>query len=346
MKILFTSDYCEGAAPEIIDRLVKTNMDQTIGYGEDEVCARARELIKKECGREDIDVHFLVGGTQTNTTVITSILKPYQGVLCPLSGHISQHETGAIEHGGHKVLTLQPACGKITAEQINDYITDHYGNPDQVHIVQPGMVYISLPTELGTIYSLSELKEISDVCRSHNVPLFVDGARLGYGLMSDACDVKLTDLAKLADVFYLGGTKQGALFGEAVVITAENLKKDFRYCIKQGGGMLAKGRLLGLQFETLFTDGLYWKLARHADEQAARIKKAFASKGFEFLIDSPTNQQFPILTAEQQKAFSEKFLYEVWTPLENGRAGVRFCTSWATKPENVDILIKFIEENY
>lgn len=345
MKILFTSDYCEGAAPEIIDRLVKTNMDQTIGYGEDEVSARARELIKKECGREDVDVHFLVGGTQTNTTVITSVLKPYQGVLCAASGHINQHETGAIEHGGHKVLALPPTLGKITAKQIDEYIQEHYANPDQVHIVQPGMVYISFSTELGTIYTLAELRDISTVCRRHNVPLFVDGARLGYGLMSESCDVTLRDLAQLVDIFYIGGTKQGALFGEAVVITADRLKKDFRYCIKQGGGMLAKGRLLGLQFETLFTDGLYWKLARHADVQAARIKEAFACKGYDFLIDSPTNQQFPILSAEQRKVFGEKFLFEIWQPLEGGRAGVRFCTSWATKPENVDILVKFIEEN-
>lgn len=345
MKILFTSDYCEGAAPEIIARLVETNMDQTVGYGEDEVCERARALIRQECGREDVDVHFLVGGTQTNTTVITSILKPYQGVLCALSGHISQHETGAIEHGGHKVLTLAPTDGKISAGQINDYIEEHYSNPDQVHIVQPGMVYISFSTELGTIYSLSELCEISSVCRRHNVPLFVDGARLGYGLMAQECDVTLKDLARLADVFYIGGTKQGALFGEAVVITSDHLKRDFRYCMKQGGGMLAKGRLLGLQFEALFTDGLYWRLARHADIQAARIKSAFERKGYDFLIDSPTNQQFPILTAAQRKAFGEKFLFEVWQPLEDGRAGVRFCTSWATKPENVDVLVKFIEEN-
>ena len=345
MKILFTSDYCEGAAPQIIERLVGTNMDQTIGYGEDEVCARARALIRKECGRGDVDVHFLVGGTQTNTTVITSILRPYQGVLCAASGHIAQHETGAIEHGGHKVLTLQPKDGKISAGQIKTYIDEHYANPDQVHIVQPGMVYISFSTEMGTIYSLAELRAISAVCRGYGIPLFIDGARLGYGLMAFGCDVKLTDLVELADVFYIGGTKQGALFGEAVVITNEALKKDFRYCMKQGGGMLAKGRLLGLQFETLFTDGLYWKLARHADEQAARIKAAFAAKGYDFLIDSPTNQQFPILTEEQQKAFGEKFLFEVWQPLEGGRAGVRFCTSWATKPENIDILVKFIEEN-
>lgn len=346
MKILFTSDYCEGAAPEIIERLTATNMDQTIGYGEDEVCAEARELIKKECGRKDVDVHFLVGGTQTNATVITSILKPYQGVLCAASGHINQHETGAIEHGGHKVLALQPKNGKISAEQIEEYAANHFfNNPDQVHIVQPGMVYISFPTELGTIYSLAELKAIKKVCQKFDMPLFVDGARLGYGLMSDKCDVTLKDLAKIADVFYIGGTKQGALFGEAVVITNDKLKKDFRYCIKQGGGMLAKGRLLGLQFGVLFKDGLYWKLAKHADEQGARIKKAFKAKGYKFLIDSPTNQQFPILTAEQRKAFARKFVFEIWQPLEDGKAGVRFCTSWATKPENVDKLIDFINAN-
>lgn len=348
MKILFTSDYCEGALPQLMQRLVETNMVQTVGYGEDVFCEHARRLIKRACGAPDADVHFLVGGTQTNATVISSILRPYQGVLCAETGHINAHETGAIEHGGHKVLPLPSGDGKITAQQIEDAVVKHFEDESHEHIVMPGMVYVSFPTELGTIYSYDELAAISAVCRAHGLPLFVDGARLGYGLAASelvyggAGALTLERLASLADVFYIGGTKQGALFGEAVVIMKDELKPHFRYCIKQGGGMLAKGRLLGVQYEALFEDGLYLDSSRNAVAQAARIRDAFAARGFEFLVDSPTNQIFPILTPAQISALAEDFGFETWQKLPDGRVGVRFCTSWATPASNVDTLLAAI----
>ena len=347
MKTLFTSDYCEGALPRIMKRLQETNMVQTVGYGEDEFCAQARELIRSACGREDVDVHFLVGGTQTNATVISSILKPYQGVLCAESGHINVHETGAIEHGGHKILPLPSPDGKITAKQIREAVDAHFSDATHEHMVMPGMVYISFSTESGTIYSRSELTAISEVCRGYDIPLFVDGARLGYGMAAseliegdDALTLK--DFARLADVFYIGGTKQGALFGEAVVITNDALKEDFRYCIKQGGGMLAKGRLLGVQFAALFEDGLYLDASRRAVSQAARIRKAFEANRRGFLVDSPTNQVFPILTEAQAEEMDKDFGFEVWKKLPDGRVGVRFCTSWATPDANVNLLVSAI----
>ena len=347
MKTLFTSDYCEGALPRIMKRFQETNMVQTVGYGEDEFCAQARELIRSACGREDVDVHFLVGGTQTNATVISSILKPYQGVLCAESGHINVHETGAIEHGGHKILPLPSPDGKITAKQIREAVDAHFSDATHEHMVMPGMVYISFSTESGTIYSRSELTAISEVCRGYDIPLFVDGARLGYGMAAseliegdDALTLK--DFARLADVFYIGGTKQGALFGEAVVITNDALKEDFRYCIKQGGGMLAKGRLLGVQFAALFEDGLYLDASRRAVSQAARIRKAFEAKRIGFLVDSPTNQVFPILTEAQAEEMDKDFGFEVWKKLPDGRVGVRFCTSWATPDANVNLLVSAI----
>ena len=340
--IQFQCDYNEGCHPLILQRLAETNMEQTCGYGEDSYCAAARELVRKACGRPDAEVHFLVGGTQTNATVISSVLRPYQGVVCAETGHINVHETGAIEHGGHKVLALPAVEGKITAQQIADAIDGHHSDGNHEHMVQPGLVYLSFPTELGTIYTLEELTAISEVCRSRAVPLFIDGARLGYGLTCRACDVTLQDMARLADVFYIGGTKQGALFGEAVVITDKALGKDFRYCIKQGGGMLAKGRLLGLQFATLLEDDLYFTLAAHANRMAERIHAAFEEKGIPFLVDSPTNQQFPILTDAQLDILSREFLGDWWCRVDDGHVAVRFCTSWATKEENVDRLCALV----
>ena len=266
--IYFNSDYLEGAHSAIMERLMETNMMQTIGYSEDEICASARKKIKAACHAPDADVHFLVGGTQTNTTVIASILRPWQGVLSAVTGHINCHETGAIESTGHKVITLPTDNGKITAKQIADYVEWHKHDESTEHIVQPGMVYISQPTETGMLYSKAELTEIYDTCRAYGLPLFVDGARLGYGLVCDANDVTLPELARLCDVFYIGGTKVGALFGEAVVIMNPALKKDFRFMMKQRGGMLAKGRLLGIQFDTLFTDDRYFKIARNAIDMA------------------------------------------------------------------------------
>ena len=336
--IQFQCDYNEGCHPLILQRLAETNMEQTCGYGEDTHCAAARTLIREACRAPYAEVHFLVGGTQTNATVITSILRPYQGVLCAETGHINVHETGAIEHAGHKVLALPAVDGKITAQQVADAIDAHRADGNHEHMVQPGLVYLSFPTELGTIYSLAELEAISSACHSRGVPLFVDGARLGYGLTSKDCDVTLPDMARLADVFYIGGTKQGALFGEAVVITNPSLSSNFRYCIKQGGGMLAKGRLLGIQYEVLMTDSLYFTLATHANRMAERIHEAFADRGISFLVDSPTNQQFPILTDAQHAQLAESFLGDWWCRVDASHVAVRFCTSWATKEENVDLL--------
>lgn len=338
----FQCDYNEGAHHRIMERLMETNLEQTVGYGEDHYCSAAREAVRKALGRDDVDVHFLVGGTQANATVISSILRPYQGVLCASTGHINVHETGAIEHSGHKVLALPAEDGLLSSELIRKAMEDHMAEDGPEHMVQPGMVYISFSSEVGTVYSLDQLKSISAVCREYGFPLFIDGARMGYGLASEGCDVSLSDIASLADVFYIGGTKQGALFGEAVVIVNDALKKDFRYNIKQNGGMLAKGRLLGIQFLTLFEDGLYFQLSEHAVSQAMRIRDAFESKGFGFLVKSPTNQQFPILDNATFDRLSKDFLFSVWQKIDENHTAVRFCTSWATRPEAVDALIDSI----
>ena len=340
--IQFQCDYSEGAHPRILERMMQTNFEQTVGYGEDHYCEMARVLVEKACGRPDADVHFLVGGTQANATVISSVLRPHQGVLCVRSGHINVHETGAIEHSGHKVLALEGTNGLLSAESVRKAMEDHLAEDGPEHTVQPGMVYISFSTEVGTVYTLSQLQELSAVCREYGLPLFIDGARMGYGLASEGCDVTLNDIARLADVFYIGGTKQGALFGEAVVIVNESLKKDFRYFIKQNGGMLAKGRLLGIQFMTLFEDGLYFELSEHAVAQAMRIRDAFASKGYRFLVDSPTNQQFPILPNSEMDRLSADFKFSVWQKIDESHTAVRFCTSWATKAEAVDALLAAI----
>lgn len=341
--IQFQCDYNEGAHPRILERLIQTNLEQTVGYGEDHYCESARNVIKEVCERADADVHFLVGGTQANATVISSVLKPYQGVVCAHTGHINVHETGAIEHGGHKVLAIPSKNGKLDAGDLLKCIQDHYSEDGPEHTVQPGMVYISFSTETGTIYSLSEIRAIRHICTEYGIPLFIDGARLGYGLASEGCDVTLKDIADLADVFYIGGTKQGALFGEAVVITNNDLKKDFRYCIKQNGGMLAKGRLLGIQFQTLFEDGLYFQLSEHAVSLALKIRDAFKAKGYPFIAESPSNQQFPILPDEVLEILGKDFLFSIWQKTDENHTAVRFCTSWATSPEAVDKLLNAIE---
>lgn len=340
--IQFQCDYSEGAHPRILERMMQTNFEQTVGYGEDHYCAMARVLVQKACGRPDADVHFLVGGTQANTTVISSVLRPHQGVICVKTGHINVHETGAIEHSGHKVLAVEGINGLLSAESVRAVMEEHLAEDGPEHTVQPGMVYISFSTEVGTVYSLAQLKALSAVCREYDLPLFIDGARMGYGLASEGCDVTLNDIADLADVFYIGGTKQGALFGEAVVIVNDSLKKDFRYFIKQNGGMLAKGRLLGIQFLTLFEDDLYFELSQHAVAQAMRIRDAFASKGYGFLVESPTNQQFPILPNAEMERLAADFKFSVWQKVDEGHTAVRFCTSWATKAEAVDALVAAI----
>lgn len=337
--IQFQCDYTEGAHPAILNRLAETNFEQTAGYGEDIYCAGAREKIRSLCECPEAEVHFLVGGTQANFTVISAALRPHQGVIAAESGHINVHETGAVEATGHKVLALPSADGKLTAEQVKTCIAGHWEDENHEHMVQPGLVYISHPTENGTLYSKEELEALKAVCDESGVPLFLDGARLGYGLMSEASTLKLSDIARLTDVFYIGGTKVGALFGEAVVITALALAKDFRYLIKQHGGMLAKGRLLGLQFDTLFTDGLYFQISKHADELAMQLKAAFVRKGYPLHFDSYTNQQFPVLPDAHIEKLKEKYGFAFWERIDDMHSAVRFCTSWATTREAVEALI-------
>ena len=339
----FECDYTEGACPEILNRLVETNYMQTPGYGEDEICDSARAKIRKACNAEHADVHFLVGGTQANFTVIASILRPYQGVVCAETGHINVHETGAVEATGHKVLALPSTTGKITAAQVKAYFDAHWADGSHEHIVQPGMVYISHPTENGTLYTKAELTELYQMCQQLELPLFLDGARLGYGLMSEASDMNLEDIAANTDVFYIGGTKVGALFGEAVVITNPALKKDFRYSIKQRGGMLAKGRLLGIQFDELFENELYFRVAKHADDLAMKLKAAFVEKGYPLFFDSYTNQQFPIIPDEDLDKLKDKYAWCLWSKVDGTHSAVRFCTSWATKEEAVEELIADIK---
>ena len=341
--IRFESDYTQGAVPQIIDALVNTNMEMTPGYGKDEYCLSAERKIKAELECENAEVHFLVGGTQTNLTFIASAVKPYQGVICADSGHINVHECGSIEACGTKLLQIPSADGKIKAEEIEKIAAEHWEDTNREHAVQPGLVYISFPTENGTIYSKKELEDIYSVCKKYELLLYIDGARLGYGLASKANDLKLSDFPKLCDAFYIGGTKVGALFGEALIIVNDSCKKDFRYMEKQKGAMLAKGRLLGLQFDALFTDGLYFKISRHAVSLAEKVREAFEKKGIEMLFDSPTNQQFPILTKQQADKLSQQFAYSFWCKVED-KLAVRFCTSWATDEKDVDILIEAIKE--
>lgn len=340
--IRFESDYLEGALPQIMYRLMSTNFEQTAGYGCDPYCESARELIKKECAAPDADIHFLVGGTQTNMTVIAAALRPHQGVLAAETAHIEAHETGAIEATGHKVITLDSTDGKINAKQVEDYVLRHRADESFEHIVQPAMVYISQPTETGTVYTLPELEELSAVCRRLGILLYVDGARLACALACEGTP-KLPDLARTCDVFYIGGTKHGTLFGEAVVILNDALKKDFRYIIKQHGGMLAKGRLLGLQFDELFSDGSYYEVGRNEVRLAQKIADAFKKKGIELYYDSPTNQIFPVLSDEQIMKLSETYSFSVQGKTSGGTV-TRFCTSWATTDAVADKLIKDIEE--
>ena len=337
--IRFACDYDEGACPEIMAALHATNFEQNPGYGEDPHCEHARALIREAVGREDAYVQFLVGGTQTNQTVIAAALRPFQGVIAAATGHINVHETGAIEATGHKVLALPDREGKVRAADVDAYVKAHWADPTHEHMVQPKMVYISHPTEGGLLYSLSELEALSAVCRQHGLYLYLDGARLGYGLVSPDTDVTLKDIARLTDAFYIGGTKVGALFGEAVVLLHEDLKKDFRYMIKHQGGMLAKGRLLGIQFETLFTDGLYTRIAQNAVDLAMVLRDALRKKGVRFLYESPTNQQFPILPDRVVEALSDRYAFEGWGRVDDGHTATRICMSWCTKKESVDALL-------
>ncbi|MBQ4240032.1 MAG: low specificity L-threonine aldolase [Oscillospiraceae bacterium] len=337
--IRFNSDYTEGAHPEILRLLEETNFQQTEGYGMDEWCEKARDLIRKACEGPEAEVHFLVGGTQTNATVIAAALRPYEGAISADTGHIHVHETGAVEHTGHKVLALPSVDGKINAGQVRKCLEEHFASPAFEHTVRPGMVYISYPTEYGTIYTKEEMEALHGVCREYGIPLFVDGARLGYGLACSECDVTLPEFARLCDIFYIGGTKVGALFGEAVVVPDPAILPNFRYMIKQGGGMLAKGRLLGIQFTALFTDDLYMKVSKHAIEQSDRIRAALKELGYRIYIDSPTNQQFFVIDKAKYDELTKEFALDLNCFLENGEVVARACTSWATKEENVDRFI-------
>ena len=336
--IRFECDYGEGAAQPVLDLLQKTNLEQTPGYGMDDYCDQARGLIRKLCDAPDAGVHFFVGATQVNFTVVDALLKPWQGVLCADSGHINVHETGAVEATGHKCLALPSVQGKITAQQVRDAYDAHWADASHEHIAQPGMVYISHPTEYGTLYSKAELEALSAVCHTYHMPLFVDGARLGYALVSEGTDVTLADLARLTDVFYIGGTKVGALCGEAVVFP-HGAPAHFMTMVKQQGALLAKGRLMGIQFDVLFTDGLYTRISRNAIETANALKKGLAAKGYRFFMDSPTNQLFVVLENTQLAALEGRAKFGFWEKFDDSHTVVRIATSWATKMEEIEQLI-------
>lgn len=342
--IRFNNDYNHGAVPQILEALSKTNSEAYCGYGLDEWCGKAKNEIAKYLDAPQAQIHFLVGGTQVNYTAIACALRPYQSILCADSGHINVHETGAVENTGHKIESLAALNGKITSEQIEKAAVAYETSTIPEHITQPKLVYISQPTEYGTIYSREELSAISAVCKKHGLILFADGARLGYALGSKENDLSLSDIASLTDMFTIGGTKCGALFGEALVISNKSLQTDFRSYIKQNGAMLAKGWLLGLQFYTLFKDGLYFNVTKKADELAMKIRDAFHKKGIRSFIESPTNQQFVIVSKEQKAKLAENFIFEEEAVFDEENDVIRFCTSWNSTEEEIDLLVKAINE--
>lgn len=342
--VSFESDYTTGAHPEILKRLAETNLESLSGYGSDRYCESAKEKIRKAIGIGDAQVEFLVGGTQTNAVVISTMLADYEGVIAAKTGHISAHEAGAIEYTGHEVLELPQRNGRINPDDLKNYLSVFYADENHEHMTFPGMVYLSYPTEYGTLYSKKELQAISDLCRQYKIPLFLDGARLGYGLMSREADLTISDIAELCDVFYIGGTKVGALCGEAVVFTRSNRPQHFLTSVKKRGALLAKGRLLGIQFDTLFTDDLYFRISRHAIGMAERMKGMFVSHGLEFYLDSPTNQQFVILENGRLRRLQEKVAVSFWEKYDENRTVVRFAASWSTTQEDLDILEMALSE--
>ncbi len=333
----FACDYLEGCHDAILQALTKTNLQQEPGYGADSFSTSAREKIRIACDCPDAEIFFITGGTQTNQLVIDTMLQPYEGVIAADTGHVSGHEAGAIEFSGHKVLTLPNHLGKLDAGEVTDYIRRFYADGNHEHMVFPGMVYISHPTEYGTLYTADELKALSDVCRNAGIPLYLDGARLGYGLQAVGADVTLPRIAQLCDAFYIGGTKVGALCGEALVFT-RRAPSHFLTRIKQHGALCAKGRLIGLQFDTLFTDGLYEKISAHAIEMAQRLKQIFKDAGLSFYLESPTNQQFVILENGQMEELKKSVVFSFWEPYDDGHTVVRFATSWATTAESLEAL--------
>lgn len=341
--LTFACDYLEGAHEAVLEAFIRTNREQLPGYGADHYCDSAKVKIKEACGAPDADVYFLAGGTQTNSIVIASMLAAYEGVVAATTGHINVHEAGAVEYTGHKVLTVPQHQGKICAEELQAFLKRFWDDPTHEHMVFPGMVYISHPTEYGTLYSKAELEAISAVTRAYNIPLFLDGARLGYGLASMNTDVTIQDITRLVDVFYIGGTKVGALCGEAVVFTHNNAPKYFMTTVKQHGAMTAKGRLLGIQFDTLFTDNLYFRIARHAIEMAELLKSEFVKRGYSLYIDSPTNQQFIILENQEMEELKKQVGFEYWEPVDQDHSVVRFATSWATTEEMIATLMGLLD---
>ena len=333
--ISFECDYNNGAHPMVLQNLVKYNDSKPTPYGFDEFSERAKGRIREACGLPDAQIFFLTGGTQTNATTIDSMLYQYEGVICVSSGHINVHEAGAVEFTEHKIITLPEEQGKMSAKELDKYLDDFMHDGNNAHAVFPGLVYITFPTELGTIYTAQELTELYDVCRHYNIPLYIDGARLGYGLMAEDCDVTLPFLARHCDVFYIGGTKVGALCGEAVVFTNRQAHKHFFSIQKQHGAVIAKGALIGLQFDALFTDNLYFKLARHGIEQAMKMKKIFQRKGYEFWLESPTNQQFILLPNDIVERLQEKVEFTHWGKADIRHTICRFVTSWATTDEDL-----------
>lgn len=329
------NDYSEGCHPQLLEALSRTNLESTIGYGLDDYCVEAADLIKTAFGCPHADVHFLVGGTQANLTMISHALRTYEAAVTVTTGHIEVHESGAVEATGHEVLTYPAADGKATPQLVEQALSD---NPDE-HTIEPGLVYISNATEIGTVYTKAELTALHDCCKKHGLYLYLDGARLGAGLQSDACDLAPEDLPRLTDAFYIGGTKNGALFGEAMVIVNESLKKHFRTTMKQKGGMLAKGRLLGLQFAELFRDGLWFRLADHANDLAQRLQKGLTEKGVPLMVESPTNQIFPIFSKEDVARLSKDFAFEIWGSNPDGTVTIRLVTSWATEESVVEAFL-------
>ena len=340
--LCFENDYSEGAHPEILEHLIETNMEQLSGYGTDIYCQKAKEKIRNACGIPDAEVFLLTGGTQTNQIIIDTVLAPYEGVIAARTGHVSTHEAGAIEFTGHKVLELPEKEGKIQATDLKDLLETFYGDGNHEHMVFPGMVYISHPTEYGTLYSKQELKDLSAVCREYKIPLYMDGARLIYGLVSEGTDLTLQDIAQLCDCFYIGGTKAGLLCGEAVVFTGKNMPAHFLTRVKQHGALLAKGRLLGVQFDALFTDELYLKIGENAITTAAVLKNGLKEKNYEFYIDSPTNQIFIVLNNVQMKKLSEQVVFSFWEKKDDSHTVIRFATSWATRMEDVYKLLTLL----
>ena len=339
--LYFINDYSEGAHPAVLKKLVETNMEKMTGYGTDDYTQSAVEKIRDAVGVPDAKVYFISGGTQTNQLAIDSILEDYEGVISAGSGHITAHEAGAIEYSGHKVITLKHKEGKISAEDVEHYINVFYADVHYERMVFPGMVYISHPTEYGTLYTKKELESLSEVCNRFNIPLYMDGARLGYGLVTPECDVTLKDIAQLCDAFYIGGTKVGALCGEALIFTGKEPKR-FLTRIKQHGALLAKGRLYGVQFDALFTDGLYFEISKSAIDTARRIKNALVERGYKIFIDSPTNQTFVVMENDKLVKFGEKVQYDFWERYDDTHTVIRLCTSWATTNEDVDELIKLL----